>query len=85
MDSPQVDPQPEVPIIEAQPLHTSPLRKLSRVHNVPLRYGFVNKNDNIPHIIENDDLTIYSKEVMSSNYDKRFEVMKFELDSMYDN
>ena len=53
--------------------------------NVPLRYGFVIENDNMPHIIENDDLMIYSKAVMSSDSDRWLEAMNFEMDSMYTN
>ena len=62
--------QPNVPIVEAQPLHTPPLRRLSRVHSVPLRYGFTIENDNISHIIKNDDPMIYSEVIMSSDSDK---------------
>ena len=56
-------------IVEAQPLHTPPLRRLRRVHNVPLRYGFIIENDNTFHIIENDDPMTYSKAVMSTDSD----------------
>ena len=35
----QTDSQLDVPIVEAQSLHTPPLRKSSRVHNIPLNMG----------------------------------------------
>ena len=41
VESPQVDPQSDVSIIEAQQQHTLPLRRSNKVHNVLLRYGFV--------------------------------------------
>ena len=66
----QTDSQPDVPIVEVQPLHTSLLRRSSRVRNVLLRYGFVIENDNTSHITENDDPTIYSETVISSDSDK---------------
>ena len=62
--------QPDVPIVEAQPLHTPPLRRSSRVHSVLLRYGFVIENDNTTHIIENDDPMTFSEAVMSSDSNK---------------
>ena len=77
--------QPDVSIVEAQPLHTPPLQRSSRVHNVPFRYGFIIENDSLSHIIENDDPTIYSKAVMSSDSDKWLNIMKFKIDSMYTN
>ena len=77
--------QPDVPIVEALPLHTPPLRKSSRVHNVPLRYGFIIENDNTSHIIENDDLTTYSESIISSDFDKWLNIMKSEMDSIYTN
>ena len=83
-DSPNSS-QPDVSIIEAQSLHTPSLWRSSRVRNVPLRYGFVIKNDNTTHIIENDDPTTYSKAVMSSDSDKWLNVKKFKIDSMYTN
>ena len=55
------------------------------MRNVPLRFGFVIKNDNTFHIIENDDLTTYSEAVMSSDSNKWLNTMKFEMDSMYVN
>ena len=53
--------------------------------NVPLRYGFIIENNNISHIIENNDLTTYSEAVMNSDSDKWLNTMKFEMDSMYTN
>ena len=85
MDSPQVDPQPEVLIIEAQPPYTLPLWRSNKVCNVPLRYRFVIENDNVPYIIMNDDPTIYSEAVKSSDSDQWFEIMKSEMDSIYTN
>ena len=85
MDSPQVDPPPNVSIDEAQPLHTPPLRKSSRVGNVPLRYNFIIENNNTPYIIENDDLMIYSEAIMSDYSNKWLEAIKFKMDSMYAN
>ena len=67
MDSPQVDPQPEVPIDEVQPLHTLSLRKSKRVRNAPLKYEFVIENNNEPYIIENDDPMTYLEAVRSSD------------------
>ena len=55
------------------------------MRNIPLRYGFVIENDNISHIIENDDPTTYSKAVMSGDSDKWHNTMKFKMDSMYTN
>ena len=55
------------------------------MHNVPLKYGFIIKNDNISHIIENDNPTIYSKAIMSSDSDKWLNAMKSKMDSMYTN
>ena len=55
------------------------------MRSVPLRYRFVIKNDNTTHIIENDDPTTYSEAVMSSDFDKWLNAMKFEIDSMYVN
>ena len=55
------------------------------MHSVPLRYGFVIENDNTSHMIENDDPTIYSEAVMSSDSDKWLNAMKYEIDSMYTN
>ena len=55
------------------------------MRNVPLRYGFVIKNDNTTHIIENDDPTTYSKAIMSSDSDKWLNIMKSKMDSMYAN
>ena len=46
------------------------------MHNVPLRYGFIIENDNITHIIENDDPTTYSEAVMSSDSDKWLNAME---------
>ena len=85
MDNPQVDSQPEVSIDEVQLLYTPPLQRSNRVRNVPLRYDFVIENDNTPHIIENDDPTIYSEAVMSNDSDKWLEAMKFEIDFIYVN
>ena len=73
-----------MPIVEVQPLYT-PLRRSSRVHKVPLRYEFIIENDNTSHIIENDDHTIYSEAIMSSNSDKWLNAMKSEMDFMYTN
>ena len=53
------------------------------MRNVPLIYGFVIENDNISHIIENDDPTTYSKAVINSDSDKSLNTMKFEMDSIY--
>ena len=66
----QNDSQPDVPIVEVQPLHTPLFQRSNRVCNVPLRYRFIIENDNISHIIENDDPMIYSKAVMSSDSNK---------------
>ena len=55
------------------------------MHNIPLRYGFIIENDNTSHIIRNDDLTTYSKAVMSNDSDKWLNTMKFKMDSMYTN
>ena len=55
------------------------------MRNVLLRYGFVIENDNTSHIIENDDPMTYLEAVMSSDSDKWFEAIKFEMDSMYTN
>ena len=85
MDSPQVDPQPEVPIDEAQPLYTPSLRRSNRVCNVSLRYGFIIKNDNMPYIIENDDPMTYSKAIMISDSNKWLNATKSKMDSMYIN
>ena len=74
-----------MPIVEAQPLHTPPLRRSNRMRNVPLKYGFVIENDNTSHIIENDDPMPYSEAVMSSNSDKWLNVMKSKIDSIYTN
>ena len=74
-----------MPIIEAQPLHTPPLRRSNKVRNVPLRYRFIIKNDNTSHIIENDNPTTYSKAIMSSDSDKWLNAMKSKMDSMYTN
>ena len=81
----QVDSQPDVPIVETQLVHTPPLRRSSKMHNVPLRYGFIIENDNTSHIIENDDPTTYSEAVMSSDSDKWLNARKFEMDSIYTN
>ena len=66
----QNDSQPNASIIKAQLLHTPPLQRSSRVHNIPLKYGFVIENDNTSHIIENNDPTTYSEAIMSSESDK---------------
>ena len=83
VENSQADAQPEVPIVETQSLQTPPLRRSSRVRNIPLRYGFIIENDNISHIIKNDDLATYSKSIMSSDSDKQLEAKKFKMDSMY--
>ena len=74
-----------MPIVEAQPLHTPPLRRSSRVCSVPLRYGFILENDKITHIIENDECMIYSEAVMSSDSKKWLNIMKSKMNSMYTN
>ena len=53
------------------------------MRSVPLRDGFVIKNGNTSHIIENDDPTTYSKAVINSDSDKSLNTMKFEMDSIY--
>ena len=53
--------------------------------NIPFRRGFIIENNNSSHIIENDDPTIYSEVVMSSDSDRWLEVMKFKMDSIYAN
>ena len=85
MESPHVDFQPDVPIIEAQLQYTSPLWRSSRVCNVPLIYRFIIENDDPSHIIENDDPMTYSEAVMSSDSDKCLNAMKSEIDSIYTN
>ena len=53
--------------------------------SVPLRYRFIIENDNTTHIIENDELTTYSKAILSSDSDKWLNAIKSEIDSMYAN
>ena len=53
--------------------------------SVPLRYWSVIENDNRTHIIKNDESTIVSKAVMSSDSDKWLNAIKFETNSMYAN
>ena len=84
MDSPQVDPQSEIPIIEDNH-YTPTLWRSNRVHNVPLRYGLVIKNDSTSHIIENDDPMTYSEAVMSNDSDKWLNAIKSKIDSIYAN
>ena len=42
-------------------------------------------NDNIINIIQDDDLLIFSKAVMSRDSDRRLKAMKSEMDLMYIN
>ena len=74
-----------MPIVEAQPLHTPPLQRSSKVCSVPLKYGFVIENDNTTHILENDGPMTYSEAIMSSDSNKLLNVMKSKMDSMYAN
>ena len=80
----QDEPQLEIFINEVPPQNTPPLRRLDRVRNAPIRYGFIVEN-NEAHIIENDDPLTYLKVVRSRNLDKWLEAIKFEIDFMYAN
>ena len=68
----QEDPQLEEPKDEVHPQYTPPLRRSDRVCQASLRYGFIIKNDNI----QDDDLLIYSKAVMSRDSDRWLKAMK---------
>ena len=70
MNSPQDIPQPKVFIDEVHPQHTFSLRRSNIVYNIPLRYGFIIKNNNEIHIIEDDDPLTYLEAVMSKDFDK---------------
>ena len=85
MECPQVDLQPDVLTDEAQPWHILPHQRLLWVCNVPLKYGFVIENDNIPYTIENDIFLIYSKIIMSRDSGSWSEIMTSKINSLYIN
>ena len=85
MECPQVDPQLDVLIDEAQPWNTPSHWRSIRVRNVPLKYEFVIENDDTPYIIKNDVFLIHSEIVMSRDSDSWLEIITSKMNSLHIN
>ena len=64
---------------------TKVIRRISMIHSVPERYGFLISEQKDVLLIENDEPTTYEESLNSLEYDQWLNAMKSEMDSMYTN
>ena len=76
--------QDSQPVVKSTTSAQGP-RRSSRIHHEPKRYGFLVTNDKIIELVDQDEPTTYHKTMMSPDYEKWLQAMKFEMQSMYDN
>ena len=68
--------------ILADPSGAQADRRLSRIHTIPKRYGFLINEQNDVFLIEDNELTTYEEYMNISEPDKWLIVMMLEMDSM---
>ena len=91
VQEPQVSTKPSMEILQdSQPVVESTSsaqgpRRFSRIHHEPKRYGFLVTDDKTIEFVDQDEPTTYPEVMMSLDYEKWLQAMKFEMQSMYDN
>ena len=91
VQEPQVATEPSMEILQdSQPIVESTSsaqgpRRFSRIHHEPKRYGFLVTNDKTIELMDQDEPTTYHEAMMSPDYEKWLQVMKYEMQSIYDN
>ena len=71
--------------IATNPSRAQVLRRSSRIHIVPERYGFLISKQNDVLLMEDNEPTMYEEHLNISLSDKWLIAMKSEMDSMYEN
>ena len=66
------------------PVETPSIRRSGRIHREPERYGFVMTRYEI-FVVDHDEPATYREVVSDLEFDKWFEAMNVEIQSMYDN
>ena len=91
VQEPQVSTEPSMEILQdSQPVVESTsfaqcLRRSSRIHHEPKRYGFLVTDDKTIELVDQDEPTTYHEAMMSPDSEKWLQAMKSEMQSMYDN
>ncbi|KAK8538777.1 hypothetical protein V6N12_034485 [Hibiscus sabdariffa] len=82
---PEVEETPRVFEENSTDLETQPLRRSTREHHEPERYGFLVTTDGDVILVEQDEPETYQEAVASLDSEKWLEAMRSEMDSMSEN
>ena len=82
---PSIEPQLDQQVtVEPAQVPQGP-RRSDRIRQIPIRYGFLITHDNDVLIVDQNEPTSYQEAINSPDSEKWLEVMKSEMQSMYDN
>ena len=91
VQEPQVSIEPSMEILQdSQPVVESTssaqgLRRSNKIHHEPKRYGFLITDDKTIELLDQGEPTTHHEVMMSPNFKKWLQAMKYEMQSMYNN